>query len=121
MSDDQILTYGQIRTLPREVASALQFAIFTNNDRDVVIRHLLDLRAQVAAMAEWAAKVPHAMSCASRDKCPRCRVNMPECRICNGYTPDCNCHLSTLPADLIARGRELLEAMEELKRLKGEK
>jgi len=68
-------------------------------------RALLDAEAEIAAMAEWVAKIPHAEHCESQgdNKAPHAGVWIPH----HEPMPErCNCYLSTL-SDSIARGREL--------------
>jgi len=82
------------------------------------------LRAQIAALTEWAAKVEHADGCPQGKACCcicwRCQNQ--QCGMCIWLDHDpcqrkssrCSCRLSTLPADLIARGRELLSNRDRL-------
>lgn len=110
------------------------------------LAHALDvtdaaLRAQVAGLEAWAAKVPHGSTCnrvvfkryiADLDglvTCDNCRDGIHDgakCIWCDGSgrvkpsilprgaSTECNCHLSTLPADLIARGQEIAKKRKTL-------
>ena len=128
MADEQILSReGGFELAKRTITDALNTPSGFMRAQALVSlkaidRHDAALRAQVAAMAEWAAKVEHGRSCASW-YCGACGSPIAINKCSNPFcitneSPDamhllkrgCNCVLASLPADLIARGRELLDA-----------